>query len=617
MELLKELTKRGEHAAALNRLYELAAGTDDYAVLTSLVRSRRRLGNVAGAPVPMNVRVALLGGATTELLEGPLSLAFEAVGISAQLHCAEYNTLAQEMMDPASATAAFRPEVALVVTTAANVPSWPAAGDTLARVDELAREVATYWLDLCRRLHEHTACEVVINNFHMMPTRPLGNLAAKLPWDASNFLRRVNLYLGDGAPAYVHIVDVESLSALYGVRQWFDARYWYHAKQPVSFECLAAYVRNIARVVGALYGRTSKCLVLDMDNTLWGGVVGDDGVEGLRLGEGEAVGEAFKAFQQYVLKLKQRGVLLAICSKNDERNALAGLEHPESVLKRGDFVSFQANWEPKPDNIIRIAEDLNIGLDSLVFVDDNPAEREHVRQRLPMVKVIDLPLDPADYSTALDDAGLFEVTAISAEDQQRSVQYVENAARSRLLESTGDYGAYLITLEQKAVIRPFEEVSLDRITQLINKSNQFNLTTLRLSRSQVEERMSDPAAVTMTVRLADRFGDNGLISVIAGTIRDAELDIDLWLMSCRVLKRNVEQLVCNLLVEEARAAGATRLRGVYLPTSRNGLVRDHYSALGFELAAERDDGSTEWILDVAAHRPFDVPITVEEVAAVS
>src|SRR5690606_30831243 len=196
-----------------------------------------------------------------------------------------------------------------------------------------------------------------------LPTRPLGNLGAKLPWDANNFLRRVNLHLGDAAPPFVHIVDVESLAALHGVRRWFDARYWYHAKQPVSFDCLPAFVRNTARVIGALFGRTAKCLVLDLDNTLWGGVVGDDGVEGLRLGEGDAVGEAFKAFQQYVLRLKQRGVLLAVCSKNEEVNALAGFSHPEMVLKREDFVSFKANWEPKPDNIVRIAQEINIGLD--------------------------------------------------------------------------------------------------------------------------------------------------------------------------------------------------------------------------------------------------------------
>jgi len=613
MDASNDATQQADLEAEVQRLYERVLASDDYATLMSLVRARRRLGpNVPRAQGARAVRVALLGGATTELIEAPLALSLEAIGIEPRIHRAEYNTFAQEMLDPASATAEFQPEVTVLVATPANLPSWPNAGDTRERADQLARETADHWLDLCRRLHERVGCEVVLNNFHRLPTRPLGNLGAKLPWDANNFLRRVNMYLGDGAPPYVHIVDVESLSALHGVRRWFDARYWYHAKQPVSFDCLPALVRNTARVIGALYGRTAKCLVLDLDNTLWGGVVGDDGVEGLRLGEGDAVGEAFKAFQQYVLRLKERGVLLAVCSKNEESNALAGFTHPEMVLRREDFVSFQANWEPKPDNIIRIAREINIGLDSLVFVDDNPAEREHVRQRLPMVKVIDLPEDPADYAIAVDDAGLFEVTAISTEDQQRSRQYAENAARQQLLESSGDYDEYLATLEQKAVIRDFDEVSLDRITQLINKSNQFNLTTLRLTRSQVEERMRDPDALAIYVRLADRFGDNGLISVISGRGEGDELVIDLWLMSCRVLKRGVEKLVCNDLVSRARAMGLARIRGTYLPTARNGLVKKHYASLGFRLVEEREDGATSWVLDVAGYEPFDVPIQVEE-----
>ena len=321
------------------------------------------------------------------------------------------------------------------------------------------------------------------------------------------------------------------------------------------------------------------------------------------------MGEAFKAFQEYLLRLKQRGVMLAVCSKNEESNALAAFEkRPEMPLKREDFVAFKANWLPKPDNIMEIAAELNIGIDTLVFVDDNPAEQEHVRQCLPEVKVVELSDDPADYPRLLDEAGMFETTAVSEEDQERTQKYQENVQRTRLQESTTDYGSYLLSLQQKAVIRPFDEMQLDRVTQLINKTNQFNLTTLRQSRSQVEALMHDAGVLTAYVRLADRFGDNGLISVFFAHKKGETLWIDEWLMSCRVLKRGVEQLLCNYAVEKARALGVTSLHGVYMPTPANKLVSEHYRSLGFVAVGAEPNGATHWRLDLASYQPFNVAI---------
>lgn len=612
MEVLRAYILQGEYERARQRLDNLAATVEDYPTLTALCRARKKLA--AAGPREgsrRSIRLALLGGATTELLEEPLQLFVESLGLGVLVHRTDFNTFAQEMLDPTSSTVAFQPEVAVVVTTPANLPQWPGVDDDLTTVLRLVDETCAYWLNMCARLHAHTPCEIVLNNFHPMPTRPLGNLAAKTPGDANSFLRRVNLRLGELAPAYVHINDVEALCAQHGVRQWFDPRYWFHAKQPVSFTCLSAYARNTARIIGALFGCTAKCLVLDLDNTLWGGVVGDDGVDGIRIGEGDAVSEAFKAFQEYVLKLKQRGVMLAVCSKNEQANALAAFrERRDMVLKRDDFVGFMANWDPKPDNLIQLAADLNIGLNAFVFVDDNPAEREHVRQRLPEVKVVDLSDDPADYPRLVDDAGFFEVTAISTEDRQRTQQYQSNIERERLRESAGDYQAYLATLDQRAVIRPFEEKHLERITQLINKSNQFNLTTLRLSRSQVEEMMRHENHLTVYVRLADRFGDNGLISVFAGHRHADSLVIDLWLMSCRVLKRGVESLLLNHVADRARSMGASSLDGVYRPTAKNTLVREHYPRLGFQPLKSESDGTTYWRLSLNEFRPADVPIAL-------
>ncbi|MGH7818536.1 MAG: HAD-IIIC family phosphatase, partial [Candidatus Binatia bacterium] len=334
---------------------------------------------------------------------------------------------------------------------------------------------------------------------------------------------------------------------------------------------------------------------------------------GIAIGEGDPVGEAFKAFLEHVLRLKQRGVLLAVCSKNEDAIARAPFrERSEMVLRLEDFACFRIDWRPKPVALREIAAELNIGLDSLVFVDDNPVEREHVRQWTPEVRVVELTDDPADYPRLLDEAGHFEVTTLSTEDAQRTRQYQENARRRELEASVADYRAYVSSLEQRAVVGSFEEAHLDRITQLINKSNQFNLTTLRMSRSEVEAAMRDGMALTATVRLADRFGDNGLISVFLARRDGDELRIDEWLMSCRVLNRGVEQLLLNHVVEEARRMGARTLHGVYIPTPRNALVRDHYKSLSFAPAGGEEDGTTHWTLDVSAYRPFDPAITVVE-----
>jgi FkbH-like protein len=347
--------------------------------------------------------------------------------------------------------------------------------------------------------------------------------------------------------------------------------------------------------------------VLDLDDTMWGGVVGDDGVAGIKIGHGDAIGEAHLAFQTYVKQLEQRGVMLAVCSKNEEANALAPFEErPEMVVKRDDILAFKANWEPKPDNIRAIARELDIGLDSLVFVDDNPVEREHVRLRLPQVRVVELTDDPADYVRLLDETGWFEVTEIGSEDRARSAQYRANAAREEARESVTDYAAYLADLKQVAVLKPYEELHLGRITQLINRSNQFNLTTRRQSRTEVEAEMKDPNRITAYVRLKDRFGDNGLISVFSSFMEGDTLRIDQWLMSCRVFARGVEQLLFNTIVERAKARGVKTIYGVYLPTVKNVIVKDLYEKLGFEA----DDDV--WRLHVGDFSPFDVKIEVAE-----
>jgi FkbH-like protein len=352
--------------------------------------------------------------------------------------------------------------------------------------------------------------------------------------------------------------------------------------------------------------------VVDLDNTLWGGVVGDVGVEGLVLGEGSGIGEAYKAFQMHLKAMKDRGVLLAVCSKNDERNASRPFEeHPEIVLKREDFVAFKANWSPKSDNLRAIAHELNIGLDALVFVDDNPAEREEVRQALPQVFVPELSADPADYPMIVDAARCFEVSIVTDEDRRRSGMYRQQSQSSELLGATRNLAEFLASLEMRAIIRPFEPVSFARITQLVNKTNQFNLTTRRLTGAEVEAIAASPAHFTRTIRLADRFGDHGLISVLFGRIEATTLTLDGWLMSCRVLNRGVEQLLLNEIVAAARRLGVTQVVGRYIPTDRNALVKGHYKELGFSAVGD-DNGVTTWCLEVEGFKPRPTSVSSQQ-----
>jgi FkbH-like protein len=389
-----------------------------------------------------------------------------------------------------------------------------------------------------------------------------------------------------------------------------DSRGWFESKQPCSPAMLVSVCREAAFQIAGLRSPPRKVLVLDLDNTLWGGVVAEDGVEGLEIGDTSPRGEAFKAFQRYVLLLKGRGVLLAVCSKNDLARAKEPFErHPEMVLKLGDFVAFKANWEPKSDNLLQIAADLRLGVDSLVFVDDNPAEIEIVRQFAPAVAAILLGPDPSDYVGQLQDCRLFEIQSITAEDAHRSSQYKAEEERKALESTSADMDSYLESLCMEATIREFTPEDSPRLAQLINKSNQFNLTTRRRTEAEVMELANRPDCICFSMRLTDKFGDNGLISVVIGVIQGGVLEIDTWLMSCRVLKRQVEETMLNELLRLSAARGCERVRGVYIPTQRNGMVREFYSHLGFETvscAAERG----EFALDVRSYKPLETKIRI-------
>ena len=404
--------------------------------------------------------------------------------------------------------------------------------------------------------------------------------------------------------------DIDYLSADYGLTAWGDAFFWHMYKYAICLDAIPSLANSVANIIKSLYGRNKKALVLDLDNTLWGGIVGDDGVDGLAIGPEVPEGQVYAEFQSYCKALKSIGVILAVDSKNDEANALAGLNHPDGVLRPDDFVAIKANWDPKDLNLKAIASELNLGADSFVFADDNPAERAIVAAQVPGVAVP--ALDGAEnYIKTLDHGGYFEVTALSKEDLKKTELYHQNAERAKAQAAFADYGQYLDSLEMTATIKGFEPLYIQRIAQLTNKSNQFNLTTLRCSEDDIRAMAGDKNDLCLCGKLVDKFGDNGIVTVVAGRQQGDVLDLTLWLMSCRVLKRGMEDAMMDTVVAEAAARGVKTIVGHYYPTAKNAMVREFYAQYDFAKTAEDADGNTEWTLDIAAYTPKHPHMKIE------
>jgi FkbH-like protein len=568
------------------------------------------------------VRLALLGSSTLDYLQPAIRVAALRRFAWITTYAGGYNLYRQELEDPPEELRRFAPDMVLLAIHAEELLGSEADAALSAEAAEAKLEAAVAalrraWSDARQSLNARIIQQTVLPT----PLALVGSNEHRLPGSPQRLVAALNERLRDAAAEDdVDLLAIDDAVRADGLDAWHHPALWLRAKQPISPAAAPMYGELAARIVAARLGRSAKCLVLDLDNTLWGGVIGDDGLEGILLGEGDAGGEAFGAFQRYAKSLSQRGVILAICSKNDEENAwLPFDEHPEMVLKRPDIACLVANWEDKPANLRRIADTLNIGLDSLVFADDNAFERELVRRELPMVAVPELPEDPALYASTLARAGYFEAVAITDDDLRRSGLYQENRKRQELLASTTDLASYLRSLAMELLWSPFTRVDLKRVTQLINKSNQFNLTTRRLSEEEVAEAAADPECLTLQLRLVDRLGDNGIIGVVVArqAPASAAIEIELWLMSCRVLGRQVEAATLNLLADLARRRGAKRLVGTYIPTAKNGMVRDHYRKLGFTEGDADSTGATRWTLELDEFVPIATEIELKEAAVLS
>ena len=568
---------------------------------SKLIRKRHSLSKELSAqPNLIPTRIAILGGSTTTEVRGMLELFLLANGIRPEFYESGYNRYSEDILFENQDLWKFKPDVVFIHTTWRNVSQFPELMEPEAEVEERVRQEVARFVTLWQKIHSKLGALIIQNNLDLPVLRPLGNLEASESYGRVNFLMRLNAEFAAHARQHPWLLinDIHYLCAQVGLDEWQGRTYWYNFHMAVSPAGTIALAQSVAALIKSIFGRSRKCLILDLDNTLWSGVVGDDGVQNLILGRDHPVGASFSDFQQYVKDLRNRGIILAVCSKNELENAKEGFSHPESILKLEDFSAFKANWNPKPENIREIAAELNIGLDSIVFVDDNPAERALVAGQLPEVATPDLGSDVARFAEILESEHYFEVHRVVGDDLNRSAYYRSNAQRNAYQAGFSDYGEFLASLEMTAEIASFTPVYFERITQLINKTNQFNLTTRRYTSAEVETIARESGFVTLYGRLSDKFGDNGLVSALIGHAINGTLEIDLWLMSCRVLNREMELAMFDALVEQCQVRGIRKIIGVYMPSKKNKLVADHYRNLGFNASGESYEGLQRWCFDV-------------------
>lgn len=548
-------------------------------------------------------RIAILGGSTTNDIKLILELFLLNYGIKPEFYESEYNQFYQDAVFDNGELKAFSPDIAYIHTSNRNISSYPALLDTDKQVDKLLENEYRRFETVWEQLRSRYQCAIIQNNFEMPYYRLMGNREAYDIHGKAHYLSSLNEKIYQYARTHenFYINDINYLSASYGLEKWSDPFYWHMYKYALAVPAIPELSFNLANIIKSMYGKNKKGFVLDLDNTLWGGIVGDDGADNLEIGQETSMGQAYTEFQSYLKEHKQLGVLLNVDSKNDYENAIAGINHPDGVLKEDDFICIKANWEPKDRNFAEIASELNLLPESLVFVDDNPAEREIVAGQIPQAAVPRI--DKVEhYAHVIDRSGFFEVTSFSKDDARRNEMYKENAGRAKLQAAFTDYADYLRSLEMTGTIKAFEPVYMARIAQLTNKSNQFNLTTRRYTQPEIEAVAADPEYIALYGKLCDKFGDNGVVSVVIGHIVEKICHIDLWIMSCRVLKRDMEFAMMDVLAEKCAKRGVTEIHGYYYPTAKNAMVKDFYGIQGFEKISEDGEGNTEWALPLEAYQ---------------
>ncbi len=552
-------------------------------------------------PGLLEKNIAILGGSTTSEIKNMLELFLLNYGIKPTFYESEYNKFYEDAMFGNEELDNFKPDIIYIHTSNRNIIQYPIMYDDEKMVEEKLNFEYEKFKKMWDKLFSKFNVSIIQNNFEYPYYRLLGNKDAVDIHGKTNFITRLNQKFYDYANQTKNffINDINYVSSCYGLDKWSNQFYWHMYKYAMEVPAIPYLSFNLANIIKSIYGKNKKAFVLDLDNTLWGGIVGDDGVENLKIGPEVPSGQVYTEFQNYLKEHKSLGVILNINSKNEYENAIAGLNHPAGTLKPEDFIIIKANWNPKNLNIKDIAEELNLGADSFVFVDDNPAERQICKDYVEGLSTPEIDV-PENYIKIIDHNGYFEVTNFSNEDLKKSEMYKDNAKRSQMMATFDNYDDYLLSLKMKAEITTFKPIYLERISQLSNKSNQFNLTTKRYSLADIESVNQDDTYIKLYGKLEDIFGDNGVITVVIGNIKNEdELHIDLWIMSCRVLKRNMEFAMMDELVKKAKERNIKTIYGYYYPTLKNKMVNNFYDLQGFEEISCDEQGNKTYKLDIS------------------
>lgn len=552
------------------------------------------LKNKASKNIPhdYNFNVSVLADKSSQFFVNSLKGYAISEKIKLSVFEAEYGQIEQEVLNQTSAFHEFESDFVIILTSSESLlEKFNASGQSKDFHTEYVDTVET-WINLAV-----DKGSLILNNYPIITDNVYGNFWTQIEESFEYQLNAINSKLLDLAQKRqnLFICDINSLQATVGLSKRIDQKFYFSAQMAYSLQFLPLLAKSYIDIIKAIKGiNLKKCLILDLDNTLWGGVIGDDGLNGIQIGN-LGIGKAFSNLQKWALKLKERGIILCVCSKNTESVAEEPFtSHPDMVLSLDDISVFVANWENKADNIRYIQSVLNIGFDSMVFLDDNPFERNLVRSELPEVIVPELPADPVDYLTYIRSQNLFETASVSKEDADRTSRYKEEAKRAKTFQSFTSIDDYLESLEMIGSVSAFDEFSIPRVAQLTQRSNQFNLRTIRYTVEDIDSMHRDNNYMTLQTVLKDKFGDYGLISVVIGKIDQQELFIDTWIMSCRVLKRDVEKFVLNQIVKESKKLGITKIIGEWLETKKNIIVKDHYKNLGFQ----KDDNI--WMLELSS-----------------
>ena len=528
-------------------------------------------------------RVAVVGDTATQLLVTAIIGECTSRNIPVRLFEAEYNQVERQFLDPSSELRAYDADFIVLFQSTHKL------GEYHSMLSEAEQaEVAVHHLAFIEAVCQDAAFgskKIICMNYPEIDDAVFGGYANKVTSSLIWQVRSLNMGLMQLSQQYpnLFVCDLSALQSKLGRDMMFAANIYVSTEMVLSVEALPWVASRVADIIASVRGQFKKCLILDLDNTVWGGVIGDDGLEGIQLGHGLGIGKVFTEFQMWVRKLRQRGIIICVASKNNENTAKEPFEkHPDMVLKLEDIAVFMANWETKVDNIRTIQQILNIGFDSMVFLDDNPFERNMVRENIPGITVPELPEDPGDYLEFLYGENLFETASYSNTDKNRTKQYQVEAQRVSLQKTFANEADFLKSLNMVSVVSGFTKFNTPRVAQLSQRSNQFNLRTIRYTEADIERMANDENTIGLSFTLEDKFGDNGLIVVVIMKRQDADtLFVDTWFMSCRVLKRGMENFTLNTMVETARQKGYKRIIGEYLPTAKNSMVEQHYPGLGF------------------------------------